>query len=118
MRADPEARATLAAAARRLVPGSDALGHIERALEYFVPWRASFAWGVRTLERIARDEWGCAFAELAGEDQDRILSFVQTGCAGEEGPAFVARLLELTLEVFLTSPDGRALIGRHEECRG
>lgn len=105
---DPAARAALVAASRRLVPPSDSIDYIERSLrEYFAPLREPIARGARVLDEISRRDWAVRFADLSAADQDRLLSYVQSGYADTsdfDGGRFVADLLTLTLEGFLGDP--------------
>ena len=110
-------RETLAAAAARLLPSDDGPGaaeagvvdYIENALAhpYHRALREPFRRGAALLNELAQKDWKKPFAALSAQDQDSILSYLESGRADTpDFPAsrFLDRLLTLTLEGFLGDP--------------
>lgn len=108
----PLQRAVLDAATARVLPSGKTPGareagvieYVDRELRRpaFAELRTSILAGVVALERNARRLGGKAFAELGPEEQDQVLSQVQT--ASRRGADFVDALVVLTLEGFLGDP--------------
>ena len=106
-------RDTLSAVTELLIPSDDGPGareanvieYICRALrsDFHEPIRGMFMDGARSIERLARSEWGLPFVEMDFEDQDRLLEHIQTGGLDDRG-RFFHKLLELSLEGFLGDP--------------
>jgi gluconate 2-dehydrogenase gamma chain len=116
-RLNPAERDAIEAAAARILPSEDGSGadeagvieYIERALatSYHRALREPFRRGGSILNGLAQKNWNRPFAQLEPEDQDSVLSYVETGRADTaEFPAsrFFHRLVMLTLEGFLGDP--------------
>jgi Gluconate 2-dehydrogenase subunit 3 len=106
-------KATLEAAASRLLPSDDGLGaaetgvidYIENALQDrcnsdFLPLLTR---GLDFFEHLAGQQTGKSFVECTPEEQDRILCHVQR-FPNNDARRFFQKLIELTLEGFLCDP--------------